>query len=59
MLNIENAFKDVSSQNEVTDEAFRKEQMKFRNKVEKINKRGEEEMGGVELIISNPFNLMF
>ena len=33
--------------------------MKFRNKMEKIARRGQEEMDEVELTISNPFNLMF
>jgi len=32
MLNIENSFKDVSLQNDVTEEAFKKEAMKYKTK---------------------------
>jgi CRISPR/Cas system CSM-associated protein Csm3 (group 7 of RAMP superfamily) len=59
MLNIENSFKDVSLQNDVTEEAFKKEALKYKSKAEKINRKQEEQLNEVEIIISNPFNLMY
>lgn len=49
----------MSTQNEVADEAIKKEGMKYRNKVEKINRKSREQVDQVELAISNPFNLMY
>ena len=59
MLNIENSFKDVSLQNDVTEEAFKKEALKYKSKAEKIHRKQEEQLNEVEIIISNPFNLMY
>lgn len=59
MLNIENSFKDVSLQNDVTEEAFQNEALKYKLKAEKINRKSQEQMESVELTICNPFNLMY
>lgn len=45
--------------NEVTDEAFKVQKSKYKQKLEKISQKSKEHISMVELTISNPFNLMY
>jgi|LakMenE18May11ns_1017448.scaffolds.fasta_scaffold8973257_1 hypothetical protein len=45
--------------NEVTDEAFKAQKSKYKQKLDKVSQKSKEQITLVELTISNPFNLMY